>query len=526
MKPNKKSVQAGRGKFIRNAAILTGTSLVLRGAGMLLKIYMSAKLGAQGVGVYQLIMSVYMLGAGFASSGIVVAVTRLTADELVKGTAASVRAVLKRCITFSLAVGMLSAVIIGLLSEPIGNGWLSDPRSVMSVRVLALILPIIAISCCVRGYFVARKKVWINSVGQLSEQTVRIVLTIILLGRMLPMGLEYGCLAIVIADLISEIVCTAIVSIAYLIDNKSIKDSSISNPIAENEINRVIWNIAAPVTASHYLTSLLRTVESVLVPDCLTVFEHSRDRALSLFGMVKGMALPLLLFPSSVLMAFSSLLVPEVSQAAAVGNTVRIREAAAKTLRLTLSIAMPVGAVFYLFPRELGVLIYKQPELEGVIRVLAPLTPLMYTESVSVGLLHGLGEQKASLIYGLIDSVMRIVLIALLAPKMGLTGFLLVMVVSNLLTPTLNIRRLVKVSGVRFDALRWLIEPLLCGVLSVVAVRLIQHYVLPTGLGDIPQMLLGGSAAAIVYALSLSMMQEDILPAARRLMVRGNGTAA
>ena len=122
---------------------------------------------------------------------------------------------------------------------------------------------------------------------------------------MLPMGIEYGCAALVLTDLISETICTLVVTAAYFADVRAgMKKGSAGvgrpeertgavSPIKDGEINRAIWNIAAPITASHYLTSLLRTVESTLVPDCLTVYEGSRVRALELFGMIKGMALPL-----------------------------------------------------------------------------------------------------------------------------------------------------------------------------------------------------------------------------------------
>lgn len=478
MKANQKRSPA-YGRFVKNAAILTATSLLLRAAGMYFRIYVSNLVGAEGMGLYQLIMSVYVLGSGFASSGIVIAVTRMTADEMVCGSVRTVRLVLRRCLMASLAMGLLSAVIIGCLAEPIGNSWISDPRSVSSVRVMALALPFMSISCCLRGYFTARRRVTVPSIAQMVEQGARIAIALALLTYYSPLSAERACLAIMISDVISEALGCLYVVTGYLLDRRRLRCPNEALVRPDYPVWRRIWEIAAPITASHYLTTLLRTVESILVPDCLTVFELSRTRALELFGQVRGMALPLILFPSTLLTAFSSLLVPEISEAATLGQKGRVELCIRRTMHITLTLAVFISAVFCLYPDELGELIYNEPELGAIIRPLAPLMPLMYAESVVVGILRGLGEQNSSLRYGILDSVVRIILIIIAVPERGLDGFLLVMVVSNLLTPLLHIHRLRRVSGVRFDLSRWAAKPILAGLAACAAVKLAQRLPLP-----------------------------------------------
>lgn len=504
--------------FIKNAAILTVTSFFIRGASMFLRIYISAKLGAQGVGLHQLILSVYTLGSGFAGSGIAAAVTRLTAAELAKGTRESARLVVRRCTAFSLAAGMLSAVVISCFARSIGSGWLSDPRTVPSIRVMALILPVISISACIRGYFTARRRIGTNSAGQFAEQTVRVSLTVILLNRLLPMGIEYGCLALVLTDLAAETVCTCVVTAAYYIDIKRsgrcLRGSDISScgqsPIPEAKVNRAIWDIAAPITASHYLTSLLRTVESTLVPDCLTRSEGSRVRALELFGMVKGMTLPMILFPATILTAFTSLVVPELSRSQALGCRERIRTGAQSAMRVTLTVSILAGGLFMLYAQELGEIIYHEPELGGIVFFLAPFVPLMYAECVSVAILYGLGEQRASLVYGVIDSAVRITLIALLVPRYGMNGFLTVMAVSNILTPVLHMNRLGRVCGCDIDLARWVFEPGLCMALAYAVTRLAERAAGIGTLPDIARVLIGCVIASAVFVSMLLLLQQDI----------------
>ena len=517
----KKSLSVPKKLLLKNAAILTVTNIFVRGAGMFLRIYISVRLGAQGVGLHQLILSVYTLCSGFALSGIASAVTRLTAAELAKGSAAGARLVVRRSVMLSFSAGMMSALILLCFARPIGCGWLSDPRTVPSIRIMALILPVLSISACLRGYFVARRKIGINSAGQFCEQSARVALTVILLAGMLPKGIGYGCAALMLSDLIAETVCTAVVSAAYCRDvrkngnNARVADASRSPgkyaPIGGGEVNRAILSIAAPITASHYLTSLLRTVESTLVPDCLTIYEGSRERALELFGMVKGMTLPLLLFPATIIVSFSSLLVPELSRSQALGRSGSVRKGVTAAMRMTFAVAVLAGGLFMLYPRELGEIFYSQPGLERIIFFLAPFVPMMYSESVAVGILYGLGEQKASLLYAVIDSAVRITLIAVLVPGTGLKGFLIVMAVSNILTPVLHLGRLGRVCGCDIDLARWLFEPGLCMAITYMTVRLARGLFSTGNLSSLLRAALGCIAAALVYISLLSVIQNDII---------------
>jgi len=501
---SKTKVTTNGRRFIKNAVILTVTSMALRVAGMFFRIYVSNLVGAEGMGLYQLIMSVYVLGSGFASSGIVVAVTRMTTDEMVRGSVKSVRLVLKRCMMVSFAMGMISAILIASLAEPIGTGWISDPRAVSSVRMMSLALPFMSISCCLRGYFAARRKVSVSSVAQIIEQVVRIALAMALLVRFSPLSPENACLAIMVSDVISEGAGCLYIIGGYLFDRRKLScpRNDISAP--DYPVWREIWNISAPITASHYLTTLLRTIESILVPDCLTRYELSRERALELFGMVKGMALPLILFPSTFLSAFSSLLIPEISEASALGRTDRVKTAVERSMHITMTLSMIVGAIFIMYPDALSRIVYNQPELGGILRQLAPLMPLMYCESVIVGILRGLGEQNSSLRYGILDSIVRIILIIIAVPARGLDGFMLVMVVSNLLTPLLHIIRLKKVSQVKFDWLRWIIKPLLCAGIACTCVLLLGRYAI-SGLSDLWQVIIGSGTALCIYCILLGI---------------------
>ena len=507
-----------KNQFIKNAAILTATSLLLRAIGMYFRIYISSVIGAQGVGLYQMIISVYMLVSGFASSGIVVAVTRLTADELAAGSSSGARSILRKCLTVSLSMGIISAVCVEIFSDMIGRLWISDIRAVPSVRVMALSLPFMSVSCCLRGYFTARRRAGAPSAAQISEQGVRIALSLILIKRLAPLGISSSCMAVMLADAISEGAGCLHISLAYLLDRRRLSraENLTSAPFCRDGY-RKIRDIAAPLTASHYITALLRTVESILVPDCLTRFLLSRETALEQFGMLRGMAMPLILFPAVLLTAFSTLLVPEISEAKALGNERGVQSAVKRSVGLTFSMGIPAAAIFALCRSELAATVYGEPQVGRYLLVLAPLMPLMYVESVTAGLLRGLGEQMSVLRYNVSDSVIRIILIVLLVPRFGMRGFLVVMVASNLLTSLLSLARLLKITKVRFMWLPWLLKPAAASCAGAAAAAFAARGA--ASLSPLSRLVIeSGTACAVCLALLvlLSDNSDPVLPFPRR----------
>lgn len=467
-----------KAKFIKNAAILTVTSLALRTVGMVFRIYLSNKIGAEGMGLYQLIFSVYMLVATFATSGICTAVTRMVADQLQCGTARSLKRTMRLALLGVTAVSAATVVLLLAFADAISLWWIGDIRAAASVRILSFSLPFMGISSCARGYYIACRNVTVPSAAQFTEQIVRIVVIMALIGCSAGRGLEYSCAAVLIGDTVAEAAGCMLVYIGYRRDRKH-RLAAMPNGAAAPALGRTMLSIAVPITAGKYLTSLLRTFENLFVPDRLCRYGMARSDAVSCFGMLKGMALPILFFPASFLTALSTLLVPEVSSAAASGNKAAIRSSVKRSVEITLSTAAVIGGIFWVCSQQLGRVLYGSEEVGRYIRVLAPLTPLMYLESVVDGILKGLGQQNHSLGYNVVDSLVRITLITVIVPRFGMDGFLAVMVVSNLLTPLLCLYRLLKVSEVRLAVSDWLIRPTVCVALSALLAQYLAVAIVP-----------------------------------------------
>lgn len=451
--------------FIKNALILTVVSLILRFAGIIFKVWLSRAVGSEGVGLYQLVLSVYVFISAFASGGICTAVTRLCAEQLSLSNKGGAKTVLKKGITLSLIISVFSLLLTFTFGDLLAKRLLFDPRAGAAVKLTALSLPFMSVASCIRGYFFAKSKTLRTGLTQILEQAVRIIFVAALLPSVAYKGLSFSVATIFLGDAFAE----AVSCLTLYICLRAERGRAAATPL--RGATRQIFNIALPITAGRYLNSGLRAAENMLVPRALAAFGSTK--ALASFGNIKGMALPLLFFPSSFLSALSTLLIPEMGAATAKGQSVKIRYAADKAVTLTLISGFGLGAVFFALSHPLGVLIYKSEEVGYFLRVLAPLTPLMYLDSVCDGMLKGLDKQRFLFITTVSDSAGRLLLVPPLVTRFGMKGFLFIMIISNLYTALSRLFVLLKTAGLRFDYLRWLIAPLLSAALSVAVANLI-----------------------------------------------------
>lgn len=206
--------------FMINALILTGTSFINMMIGMFFRVYMSNKIGAEGIGLYQLVTAVYFFAATFSTTGISLTVTRLVTDFIAQKQYSQAKKVVAKCLALGVGISIFAAVIMFIFAEQIGINILKDARTILSLKILAPSLPFVAISSCFRGYFYAVRRVIKTASEQLFEQIIEIVVFMILIGNFAPRGIEYACAAVVIGTTLSEILSCVYSYLLYINDVK------------------------------------------------------------------------------------------------------------------------------------------------------------------------------------------------------------------------------------------------------------------------------------------------------------------
>ena len=463
-------------RFAANAAIMGGVSIFMRMISVTFNAYAASAVGAQGVGVYSLIMSAYVFAVTVATSGINLAVTRLVSEELGKGNSRAAIAAMKKCVAYSMVFGSASALALFLFARPIGVHLLCDERTVLPLRALSVSLPFIALSNVFAGYFNAVRRVSKSAAVSVCEQLVKIGITVAFFRAFGTASVERACLSLVLGASIAEGLSFIYLLALYLYDKRKHIKCGAGETDGRGLTARML-RISLPIAASAYLRSGLVTVEHILIPYGLRRYGQDAGSALASYGTVHGMVLPLVLFPSAFSSAFASLIIPELSELAARygrRDTVHIKYIVRRAITLCLIFGVACAGAFALFSRSLGLLVYGSEEAAEYVGVFAVLVPLMYLDTVVDGMLKGLGEQLASMKYNIIDSAISVFLVYTLLPQMGVRGYIICVFVTELVNDVLSLARLISVTGVRIPIMKAVASP----VFSIVGACAATHLVL------------------------------------------------
>ncbi|MHC1694189.1 MAG: polysaccharide biosynthesis C-terminal domain-containing protein [Eubacteriales bacterium] len=450
-----------------NLIILTSTSILLRTIGLSFNVYISGKLGAAGMGLFQLISSMYYMFLTFALSGVRLGVTRLVAEEVGLGRNRGALRALKLSLTYALIFSTTACAALFFSAQPVGTGLLGDYRTVLSLRVLALTMPPLALSSVLCGYFSAVRSVIQPSAVHITEQLVKIGACVGFLSVLLPMGLEYACAAVALGMLVGEIISLILLALTGRIHTTRLSKNRLGllspppfdpdaviqtdKKIPEGKLLRRLLHIAVPVALSAYVTSAMRTVQQLLIPYGFKKSGATGEAALATYGTIQGMVFPLLMFPSVLLDAVAEIIVPELAECRARGDDKRLSYMVTRVFNLGLLCSVCVTFIFLRFSDSLGTQIYDSADASRYIRLLAPIIPIMYLDSIVDAMLKGVGQQVRSMRYNIAESVIGAGLLFLLLPRFAVNGYIFVLYFSRMFNFVLSAARLTKTAGLRVD---------------------------------------------------------------------------
>ena len=427
--------------LVLNTALLTASSLTMSAIGMVFQVWLAGRIGAAGIGLYQLVLSVTGLCATFAISGIRFASTRLVAEELGLSRPGGVRGAMDRCLAYGGLFGLLAAALLWLLAEPIGFLWIGDARTVFPLRLSAIGMPCIALCASMSGYFTACGRVWKPTLVHLLEQLLGIALTAFFLGRVPAGNLEKSCAAVTLARVAADVVSLLLMALAFFLDRRRYRAAE-----AGAKLTLRMLHIAVPLALSAYARSALTTLQHLLVPRGLRAAGLSANRALASYGTIQGMVLPVIFFPACIMAAVSELIVPELTAAQVQADRPGIRRTTRELLRLSLLFSLAVGLFLFVCADALGMLIYGSRDAGHFIRILAPLVPFSYLDMSVDGCLKGLGEQLWCMGVNILDALLGLLLTWRLLPLYGINAYLMILYATELFNFALSAGRLYKVT--------------------------------------------------------------------------------
>ncbi len=427
-------------KLLTNTILLTLSTIIIRSVAMGFQVYISNLIGAEGIGIFELVMSVYGLAAVIGGSGIRVTSTCLIAEEFGYGRTHGVKKAVRQCLLYGVVISCVVAAGVYCFAPGLGISWIGDARSILPLRISAICIPFSVMSSVMAGYFTASGRIGRYVVVEFLERSFSIVVTLFLLSLYGARGIAHACACVVGGSGIATAVSFFVLYFIYLSDISAVESSS-------QPMFRRLLTMAVPLAANEYIRSGLNTLEHMLIPRGLKSYGSSD--AIASYGVIHGMVFPVITFPTAILYSVADILIPELSSCRAGNRPNRITYIVSHIMQLSFAFASLCAAVLYVTAHQLGIMIYSSTEASLYFVRFAPLLVFIYLDTIVDGMLKGLGQQVYNVRLNTCTSILDIMLLVLLLPSYGIDGYIAAFAITKLINFGFSLAKIILVTGYR-----------------------------------------------------------------------------
>ncbi len=479
----------GRRPMFYNALMLTGVNLLLRLVGTSFQVFVSARIGAAGVGVLQLVLSVAGLSMTAGIAGVRTTAMYLTAEELGKQRPQNVAWVLTGCFLYSLCFSGSVGLLVYGFAPKIASDWIGNAQTVGAIRLFAAFLPVSCLTGVMTGYFTAANRIGTLAAVEVAEQICSMAVTTLCL--LLWAGHDVGraCQSVIFGSCAGS--CVTLLSLVFLRLREKVKTGK-RIPVAAR-----LLDTALPLALADDLKAGISTTENLMVPKRLALYT---TQAMAQFGMVCGMVFPVLMFPAAILYGLADLLIPELARCNAAGSQRRIRYLTKRSLKVAVIYGTVCGGILFLLSEPVCLWLYGSREAGEYLRWFACLAPMLYADAIIDAMTKGLGQQKICVRNNIITSAMDVIFLFALLPKYGMQGYFFSFLVTHAINAGLSLYLLMKITKLRMP----LYIPLLTAAAMVGCIW--GAGFVPNGAGRVVAYL--GSLMSILYLAGV-VRRED-----------------
>lgn len=459
----------GKKNLKQNAFILTVAGFIVKSIGFIYRIYIANSIGAEGMGLYQLVLPIYNLVLLGLTAGVGIAVARLVAEETARGNPKNANriAIFTGTAIFAAAAAVVTVLYFNL--DFVVNMLIGDIRTKSALLWILPAIPFIAAITSLKGYFYGKQEVVPNALSQIAEQVVKLMVVFTIADLFSQGDMERKCLFATIGMITGEIANVLVVFLAFQF-RKGKKAASLRGQLLrKRDIGKTLLGISLPITANRLILSLLGTVEFIWIPQRLAIFGMTNAEALAEYGKLTGMASPVITFPSMLTAALATALVPAIAEAAALKRMNGANRQISRSIRLTLVLGFLFTSLFLAFGRDISEIIYPGQNVGQMMFLLSFTGVFFYLQQTLLGVLNGLGKEKETLKHSMITSVLRLGFVWFGIPAFGINAYILSLVVTNLVGSLLNLRTTIKTTGMSIELGDWLVKPLIAAVSGIIA---------------------------------------------------------
>ncbi|MCD8104014.1 MAG: oligosaccharide flippase family protein [Lachnospiraceae bacterium] len=430
--------------LIKGTLLLTVMGLLTRMAGFFYKIFLSRTIGASEIGLYQMSIPVFSFCTALCGGGIQSAISRFTAEYRAKNDRRGAVRALAAGLFLSLSSSVLCTALLYCGADLVAKRFLLEESCARLLKVMALSLPFSMVHSCICGYFMGEKQVLPPALTQFIEQMIRIFFVVSVYSLSVKNQGQPGAWLMVLGQLAGEassaLFCAGCLCcmegrhlFRKLLSRCTRWSAGRSRLTWLKSSFREILSVSLPLGTNRMLMCVLQAIEAALLPQMLQRAGMTSVEALSDYGTLTGMALPMVLFPTAVTSALGMLLLPAISEAHALHRQKQLAETVNATFLGGLLLGSFCLGLFLLFGDDIGAALFHSRRAGVYIRQLALVCPLLYINTAMMSILHGLGKSTLILLWNLTGFSLRLLCIVRLIPSHGMTGYLCGILLDDLL---------------------------------------------------------------------------------------------
>lgn len=420
-----------------SALLLTGVNLLLRLVGTSFQVYLSSRIGAEGIGLLQLVMSVGSMAMVAGMAGIRTATMYLTAEEIGRQRTGNVRWVLSGCLVYSIVCSGTVAAAVYHFAPFLAEKWIGNGQTLDSIRLFAAFMPVNCLSGVMVGYFTGANRIGTLAAVEVAEQLCTMVCTMLLLSLWAGHDAGRSCQAVVLGSGLGA--CLTLCSLMLL---RLLEKGKAGRRIP---LRKRLTQTAVPLALADDLRTGITTLENLMVPKRLALYPGTLS-PLAAFGTVCGMVFPVLMFPAAILFGLTELLIPELARCRAAGSQKRVSYLVQKSLRVAMLYGTICGGILFLNADDLCMALYGSVDAGRYLRWFSVLAVMLYCDTVTDAMIKGLGQQRASVCYNILTNTMDVAFLYILLPKYGIIGYFISFLVTHVVNFVLSLRRLLKIT--------------------------------------------------------------------------------
>lgn len=483
--------------LLRGTALLTLTGIFSQVLAFFYRIALSRLIGAETMGLFQLIMPLYSVLLAATAVGLTAAVSTLSAKKLALDRRGEAKALVHRCLGFFLLLGGGLGILLATGSDGISVYILGDARTQLGLILLAPCLLLTGVENLQKHFFYGTGNIRPPALLELGEQIIRTAAVLGLLSVFLPQNPERTVGLIVAGMVICEIFSACALSLLF---RRQMADVACTPAPG---LTRELAGVALPVGATALLGNLLGAADAILVPQLLVAGGATVSDAMSRYGVMFGMTAPLLCLPTVFIGALGLVLMPDLSERIALGQKKQACRTVENCMLMTSVILLPTLAWLVAVGPELGTALFREPTVGQYIAPLALGVLFSAHHAVLSSALNGVGRQRSAAANALVSGVVQLVITVATVKTWGLAGYVAGFVVSEGLAVWLNRRTAGKALGLRGAFFSRCLAPGLAAMLMGLCVHLLFHTLLDWGLSLGGSLLACGLFGTVLYLAAL-----------------------